>query len=176
MRRQRIVGRIYGMKYSWKGHKDRKSNRARQKNRREDSKVESNDSPEIPDRGGDIRYWWSRICVQVSVGKFVLDTAEAGLACMCVRSNHLYRKLMEQYMCHHNGFNLLLFFVLFWTRHQIQTSWTDFVCTVNESRGCSAGRVRYYRSIVCLCAYIWWPNINEGNSVCLFALGIPEGM
>ena len=36
--------------------KDRKSNRTRQKNRRGDSKVESNDSPEIPDRGGgDIR-------------------------------------------------------------------------------------------------------------------------
>ena len=36
--------------------KDRKSNRTRQKNTRGDSKVESNDSPEIPDRGGDIRY------------------------------------------------------------------------------------------------------------------------
>ena len=31
--------------------KDRKSNRVRQKNKRGDSKVESNDSPEIPDRG-----------------------------------------------------------------------------------------------------------------------------
>ena len=31
--------------------KDRKSNRTRQKNKRGDSKVESNDSPEIPDRG-----------------------------------------------------------------------------------------------------------------------------
>ena len=30
--------------------KDRKSNRTRQKNKRGDSKVESNDSPEIPDR------------------------------------------------------------------------------------------------------------------------------
>ena len=30
---------------------DRKSNRTRQKNNTEDSKVESNDSPEIPDRG-----------------------------------------------------------------------------------------------------------------------------
>ena len=30
---------------------DRKSNRTRQKNKRADSKVESNDSPEIPDRG-----------------------------------------------------------------------------------------------------------------------------
>ena len=30
--------------------KDGKSNRARQKNKRGDSKVESNDSPEIPDR------------------------------------------------------------------------------------------------------------------------------
>ena len=34
---------------------DRKSNRTRQ-NRRGNSKVESNDSPEIPDRGGDIRH------------------------------------------------------------------------------------------------------------------------
>ena len=31
--------------------KDRKSNRTRQKNKRGDSKVESNDSPQIPDRG-----------------------------------------------------------------------------------------------------------------------------
>ena len=31
--------------------KDRKSNRSRQKNKRGDSKVESNDSSEIPDRG-----------------------------------------------------------------------------------------------------------------------------
>ena len=31
--------------------KDRKSNRTRQKNRRGDSEAESNDSPEIPDRG-----------------------------------------------------------------------------------------------------------------------------
>ena len=31
--------------------KDRKSNRTRQKNKRGDSKVESNNSPEIPDRG-----------------------------------------------------------------------------------------------------------------------------
>ena len=30
---------------------DRKGNRIRQKNKRGDSKVESNDSPEIPDRG-----------------------------------------------------------------------------------------------------------------------------
>ena len=30
---------------------DRKSNRTRQMNKRGDSKVESNDSPEIPDRG-----------------------------------------------------------------------------------------------------------------------------
>ena len=36
------------------GKKDRKSNRTRQKNKRGDSKVESNDSPEIPDRGEDI--------------------------------------------------------------------------------------------------------------------------
>ena len=34
-----------------KEKKDRKSNRTRQKNKRGDSKVESNDSPEIPDRG-----------------------------------------------------------------------------------------------------------------------------
>ena len=31
--------------------KDRKSNRTRQKDKGGDSKVESNDSPEIPDRG-----------------------------------------------------------------------------------------------------------------------------
>ena len=31
--------------------KDRKSNRTRQKNKRGDSKVELNDSPEIPDMG-----------------------------------------------------------------------------------------------------------------------------
>ena len=31
--------------------KDRKGNRTRQKNKRGDSKVESNDSPEIPDKG-----------------------------------------------------------------------------------------------------------------------------
>ena len=31
--------------------KDRKGNRTRQKNKRRDSKVESNDSPEVPDRG-----------------------------------------------------------------------------------------------------------------------------
>ena len=31
---------------------DRKGNRTRQKNKRRDSKVESNDSPEIPDREG----------------------------------------------------------------------------------------------------------------------------
>ena len=31
--------------------KDRKCNRTRQKNKRGDRKVESNDSPEIPDRG-----------------------------------------------------------------------------------------------------------------------------
>ena len=35
---------------------DRKSNRTRQKNKRGDSTVESNDSPEISDRGGDIRH------------------------------------------------------------------------------------------------------------------------
>ena len=31
--------------------KDEKSNKTRQKNKRGNSKVESNDSPEIPDRG-----------------------------------------------------------------------------------------------------------------------------
>ena len=35
---------------------DRKGNRTRQKNERGDSKVESNDSPGIPDRGGHIRH------------------------------------------------------------------------------------------------------------------------
>ena len=34
-----------------KKEKDRQSNRTRQKNKREDSKVGSNDSLEIPDRG-----------------------------------------------------------------------------------------------------------------------------
>ena len=40
-----------------KKKEDRKGNRTRQKNKRGDSKVESNDSPEIPDRGetSDIR-------------------------------------------------------------------------------------------------------------------------
>ena len=33
------------------GRKNRKDNRTRQKNKTGDSKVESNDSPEIPDRG-----------------------------------------------------------------------------------------------------------------------------
>ena len=36
--------------------KDRKGNWTRQKNKRGDGKVESNDSPEIPDRGEDIRH------------------------------------------------------------------------------------------------------------------------
>ena len=36
---------------------DKNSNRTRQKNKRGDSKVESNDSPEIPDRGSIIREW-----------------------------------------------------------------------------------------------------------------------
>ena len=31
------------------------SNKTRQNNKRADRKMESNDSPEIPDRGGDIR-------------------------------------------------------------------------------------------------------------------------
>ena len=34
---------------------DRRSNRTRQNNKGADRKMESNDSPEIPDRGGDIR-------------------------------------------------------------------------------------------------------------------------
>ena len=34
-----------------KKRSDRKGNKTRQKNKRGDSKVESNDSPEIPDRG-----------------------------------------------------------------------------------------------------------------------------
>ena len=38
-------------KFQKKGPADRKSNRAWQKNKRGDSKVESNDSPEIPNRG-----------------------------------------------------------------------------------------------------------------------------
>ena len=38
-----------------KKRKDRKGNRTRQKNKRGDSKVKSNDGPEIPD-GGDIRH------------------------------------------------------------------------------------------------------------------------
>ena len=43
---------------------DRKGNRTRQKNKRGDSKVESNDSPEIPDRGetSDIPSLPSGIC------------------------------------------------------------------------------------------------------------------
>ena len=46
--------RILRKKFRRKGQqaeKDRKGNRTRQKNKRGDSKVESNDSPEIPDRG-----------------------------------------------------------------------------------------------------------------------------
>ena len=38
-----------------KKKKDRMGNRTMQKNKRGETKVESNDSPEIPDRGGDIR-------------------------------------------------------------------------------------------------------------------------
>ena len=40
-----------GRKGKKKKKKDRKTNRTRQKNKRGDSKVESNDSPVIPDRG-----------------------------------------------------------------------------------------------------------------------------
>ena len=39
------------LKKKKKRKEDRKSNKTRQKNKRGDSKVESNDSPEIPDRG-----------------------------------------------------------------------------------------------------------------------------
>ena len=39
-------------KMDQQAEKDRKSNRTRQKNKRGDSKVESNDSPEIQDTGG----------------------------------------------------------------------------------------------------------------------------
>ena len=40
-----------GQKAERKKKEDRKNNRTQQKNSRGDSKVESNDSPEIPDRG-----------------------------------------------------------------------------------------------------------------------------
>ena len=48
--------RIFWKKFRRKGqqaekYKTRKGNRTRQKNKRGDSEVESNDSPEIPDRG-----------------------------------------------------------------------------------------------------------------------------
>ena len=33
MRKQRVVGRMYGMKYSWKGHKDRNRHKSRMKRR-----------------------------------------------------------------------------------------------------------------------------------------------
>ena len=39
------------MDHQAKKKKDKMGNRTRQKNKRGDSKVESNDSPEIPDRG-----------------------------------------------------------------------------------------------------------------------------
>ena len=39
-----------------KKRQDRKSNRTRQKHKRGDSKVESNNSPETPDRGENIRH------------------------------------------------------------------------------------------------------------------------
>ena len=39
------------MKKKRKKEEDRKGNRTRQKNKKGDRKVESNDSPEIPDRG-----------------------------------------------------------------------------------------------------------------------------
>ena len=44
---------------------DRKSNSTRKKNMKGDSKVESNDSPGIPDRGGDIRHPWPPFGVQI---------------------------------------------------------------------------------------------------------------
>ena len=50
------IGRIFWKKFRRMDQQagknpDRKGNRTRQKNKREDSKVGSNDSPEIPDRG-----------------------------------------------------------------------------------------------------------------------------
>ena len=55
---EQFSGKSSGEWTSRQGKKkeDRKSNRTRQKNKRGDSKVESNDSPEIPDRGEDIRH------------------------------------------------------------------------------------------------------------------------
>ena len=40
------------------GQQDGKSNRTRQRNKRGDSKVESNDSPKVPDREENIRHPW----------------------------------------------------------------------------------------------------------------------
>ena len=72
--------------------------------------------------------------MQVSVGKFVLDTAEAGLACMCVRSNHLYRKLMEQHIRQHNGFNLLFF--VFCSEHDIRYKQAGLIlCVLSMKQG-----------------------------------------
>ena len=51
-----LSGKKFGAWASRQKKKDKKSNRAQQKNKRGDSKVESNDSPGIPDRGGNIRH------------------------------------------------------------------------------------------------------------------------
>ena len=47
----KFLGKVQENGPAGRKRKDRKSNRTRQKNKRGDSKVESNDSPEIPDRG-----------------------------------------------------------------------------------------------------------------------------
>ena len=46
-----FVGKVQENGLAGRKRKDRKSNRTRQENKRGDSKVESNDSPAIPDRG-----------------------------------------------------------------------------------------------------------------------------
>ena len=51
MEKVRRMDQHAGKKEEEKKRQDRKSNRTRQKNKRGDSKVESNDSPEIPERG-----------------------------------------------------------------------------------------------------------------------------
>ena len=52
----KTIGRIFWKKFRRQGQqaekdKERKGNKTRQKTKRGDSKVESTDSPEIPDRG-----------------------------------------------------------------------------------------------------------------------------
>ena len=46
-----FLEKVYKKGPASRKREDRKDNRTRQKNKRGDSKVESNDSPEIPDRG-----------------------------------------------------------------------------------------------------------------------------